>query len=181
MQAESVRVGAARRGLAELGGLCPPQALVYSKNFELVICDEAHRIKVSGVGWGGVGDCLLWGQRMPAGGKGNGGVTAQLCLLLQGQHGPRCCTTWPARLLPLHLLQNGQSKITQAIAGLPAKLRLLLTGTPIQNDLSGGMHPQGLPVCLALACAACLCLSSSSTPCSMQEAASWDAHGNARF
>lgn len=34
--------------------------------------------------------------------------------------------------------QNGQSKINQAIAGLPAKLRLLLTGTPIQNDLSGG-------------------------------------------
>ncbi|KAL4421506.1 hypothetical protein ABPG75_010797 [Micractinium tetrahymenae] len=51
-------------------------ALVYSKKFELVICDEAHR------------------------------------------------------------LQNGQSKINQAIFGLPAKLRLLLTGTPIQNDLS---------------------------------------------
>ncbi len=32
--------------------------------------------------------------------------------------------------------QNGQSKINQAIFGLPCKLRLLLTGTPIQNDLS---------------------------------------------
>ncbi|PSC67575.1 hypothetical protein C2E20_8771 [Micractinium conductrix] len=52
------------------------QALVYSKKFELVICDEAHRLK------------------------------------------------------------NGQSKINQAIGGLPCRLRLLLTGTPIQNDLS---------------------------------------------
>jgi hypothetical protein len=39
-------------------------------------------------------------------------------------------------LLPAWL-QNGASKINQAVLHLPCKLRLLLTGTPIQNDLSG--------------------------------------------
>ncbi|KAL4855183.1 Protein CHROMATIN REMODELING 25 [Chlorella vulgaris] len=52
------------------------QEAVYCKKFELVICDEAHRLK------------------------------------------------------------NGASKINQAVLHLPCKLRLLLTGTPIQNDLS---------------------------------------------
>ena len=51
------------------------------------------------------------------------------------QHLYTACT---AAFLPLppRLPQNGQSKINQAIFGLPCKLRLLLTGTPIQNDLS---------------------------------------------
>ena len=39
--------------------------------------------------------------------------------------------------------QNGASKINQAISALPGKLRLLLTGTPIQNDLSGGLRTWG--------------------------------------
>ncbi|GAB4822557.1 hypothetical protein N2152v2_009603 [Parachlorella kessleri] len=34
-----------------------------------------------------------------------------------------------------HGLKNGDSQINKAVAGLPCKLRLLLTGTPIQNDL----------------------------------------------
>jgi hypothetical protein len=32
-------------------------------------------------------------------------------------------------------------QINQAIFALPCKLRLLLTGTPIQNDLSGAARP----------------------------------------
>ncbi|KAG1670867.1 hypothetical protein FOA52_000369 [Chlamydomonas sp. UWO 241] len=34
-----------------------------------------------------------------------------------------------------HQLKNAASQITLAVAGMPAKMRLLLTGTPIQNDL----------------------------------------------
>jgi hypothetical protein len=51
-------------------------------------------------------------------------------------------------------VQNSQSKINQAICALPCKLRLLLTGTPIQNDLSGQLschwrcvlHKQDVPL-----------------------------------
>eukprot|EP00879_Flechtneria_rotunda_P025172 GHRR01026734.1.p1 GENE.GHRR01026734.1~~GHRR01026734.1.p1 ORF type:complete len:417 (+),score=178.67 GHRR01026734.1:420-1670(+) len=35
-----------------------------------------------------------------------------------------------------HFLKNGEAQITQAVAGLSAKRRLLMSGTPIQNDLS---------------------------------------------
>lgn len=39
--------------------------------------------------------------------------------------------------LQAHQLKNGESQICKAVNGLEsAKLRLLLTGTPIQNDLS---------------------------------------------
>ncbi|EFJ41266.1 hypothetical protein VOLCADRAFT_107785 [Volvox carteri f. nagariensis] len=35
-----------------------------------------------------------------------------------------------------HTLKNGESQLTKAVAGLPARMRLLLSGTPIQNDLA---------------------------------------------
>ncbi|KXZ43971.1 hypothetical protein GPECTOR_76g792 [Gonium pectorale] len=35
-----------------------------------------------------------------------------------------------------HTLKNGESQLTQSVASLPAKMRLLLSGTPIQNDLT---------------------------------------------
>ena len=39
-----------------------------------------------------------------------------------------------------HFLKNGEAQITQAVAGLNrARRRLLMSGTPIQNDLSGAM------------------------------------------
>lgn len=108
--------------------LCHPpllaaQALVYSKKFELVICDEAHRLKACGVVWCGV--VKRGAARRRAGRK---------------VHSP--CSTPPSAMprLPPPVnasSQNGQSKINQAIGGLPCRLRLLLTGTPIQNDLSG--------------------------------------------
>lgn len=38
--------------------------------------------------------------------------------------------------LQAHFLKNGEAQITQAVSGLPAQRRLLMSGTPIQNDLS---------------------------------------------
>eukprot|EP00775_Hariotina_reticulata_P005925 gene5925-6165_t len=35
-----------------------------------------------------------------------------------------------------HFLKNSDAQITQAVAGLPSRRRLLMSGTPIQNDLS---------------------------------------------
>ncbi|KAG2494782.1 hypothetical protein HYH03_007025 [Edaphochlamys debaryana] len=35
-----------------------------------------------------------------------------------------------------HFLKNGEAVLTKAVASLPAKMRILLSGTPIQNDLT---------------------------------------------
>lgn len=130
-----------QRELAQLGGYVPPgrpaavvvimsydvfrlnQAAVCGKKFELVICDEAHRLKVTGRCMSDAcGKNMEWG-----GGGGWGGAAPQLSATATSCPCPRCSIqSCRAALLPsfpcamrsrsnalalLSLLQNGQSKV----------------------------------------------------------------------